>query len=74
MEVTRSLVWPSSAHLAAVISRMTAMSKSQTSPKVLGSNWLPRRKKRRVSKDTAMVFTMLVVRRLALTLREVEKI
>ena len=52
---------------------MTAMSKSQTSPKVLGSNWVPRRKKRRVSKDTAMVFTMLVVRQLALTLREVEK-
>ena len=52
----------------ATVMRRTARSKSQTSGKVLGSNWEPRMKKRRVSKRIANSFTVLVVRQFALPL------
>ena len=55
-------------NLATVIRRRTARSKSQTSGRVLGSNWEPRMKKRRVSKRIANSFTVLLVRQLALAL------
>ena len=48
--------------------RRTARAKSQTSGRLLGSNWEPRMKKRRVSKRIANSFTVLVVRQLALAL------
>ena len=54
--------------LATVMRRRTARSKSQTSGRVLGSNWEPRMKKRRVSKRIANSFTVLVVRQFALAL------
>ena len=56
-------------NLATVMRRRTARSKSQTSGKVLGSNWEPRMKKRRVSKRIANNFTVLVVKQLAFALR-----
>ena len=52
----------------ATVMRRTARSKSQTSGKVLGSNWEPRMKKRRVSKRIANSFTVLVVRQFVLPL------
>ena len=55
-------------NLATVMRRRTARSKSQKSGKVLGSNWEPRMKKRRVSKRIANSFTVLVVRQSALPL------
>ena len=55
-------------NLATVMRRRTARSKSQTSGKVLGSNWEPRMKKRRVSKRIANSFTVLVVRQFTLPL------
>ena len=55
-------------NLAMVMRRRTARSKSHTSGRVLGSNWDPRMKKRRVSKRIANNFTILVVRQLALAL------
>ena len=55
-------------NLATVMRRRTARSKSQTSGRVLGSNWEPRMKKRRVSKRIANSFTVLVVRQFALAL------
>ena len=55
-------------NLATVMRRRTARSKSQTSGRVLGSNWEPRMKKRRVSKRMANSFTMLLVRVLAFAL------
>ena len=48
--------------------RRTARAKSQTSGRLLGSNWEPRMKKRRVSKRIANSFTVLVVRQFALAL------
>ena len=55
-------------NLATVMRRRTARSKSQTSGRVLGSNWEPRMKKRRVSKRIANSFTVLVVRQFAFAL------
>ena len=52
----------------ATVMRRTARSKSQTSGKVLGSNWELRMKKRRVSKRIANSFTVLVVRQFTLPL------
>ena len=56
-------------NLATVMRKITARTKSQWSARVLGSNWEPRMKKRRVSKRIANNFTVLVVKQLAFALR-----
>ena len=56
-------------NLATVMRKITARTKSQWSERVLGSNWEPRMKKRRVSKRIANNFTVLVVKQLAFALR-----